>query len=143
MARKAAVRQQADIPEALTGEQSVVLAHLVAGKSQKAAAEAAGVSEQAVSRWMTSDALFVATLNAVRLEVWQTAADRLAGLAADALGTLEELLRTGSDTVRLRAAVSVLSAIGLMDAGKPNGETSAVVVASDWSRQAFIDALTF
>ena len=127
-----------DEQKALTGAQEKVLVAMLAGETQRAAARAAGVAPETVSRWMSGDALFVATLNQRRKDLWAANGAKLAELGAEAIGVLAELMQKGdSHSVRLRAAVAVLRAQTV-----PGGETDAERIRSEWSRQAMFDALS-
>lgn len=66
--------------QTLTGQQETVIAALIDGKTQKEAAELAGVTPETVSRWKASDPLFLATLNLRRQELWDAHAQRLTAL---------------------------------------------------------------
>ena len=131
----------ADDEKALTGQQEQVIALLLAGKKQRDAAESAGVAEETVSRWMHGDALFVATLNARRQDLWQATAERLLGLGGKAAATLEGLLDSESESTRLQAAKAVLKAQGLDAGGRPVAETDPQRIEREWSRAAMMDAL--
>ena len=66
--------------DVLTGAQERVIAEMLAGKTQKQAATEAGVRPETVSRWLARDALFVATLNTARMDMWDGRIERLRGL---------------------------------------------------------------
>ena len=126
----------------LTGQQEQVIGLLLAGKSQKNAAAEAKVAEETVSRWMHGDALFVATLNQRRQQLWEGNAARLQSLADKAVDTIEDLMDNGeTDAVRLRAALAVLKGQGLADAGRPEGEIDPERLEADWASKQRITAL--
>jgi len=120
----------------LSDRQLAVIAAMVAGKTQRAAADEVGVAEQTVSTWVRHDALFAAQLNRARSEVW---AGRVAGvrdLADAALEALACILRNGeSEAVRARVALAILDRCGLGEVGRPSvGPTTADAVRGEWAR---------
>ncbi len=117
----------------LSAQQEQVISLLLGGKTQREAAQEVGVAEETVSRWMNGDAEFVATLNARRLELWQANAEKLRALATKAVNTLGDLLDSEDDTLRLRAAISVLRA--LANVQPPAGPTDARSVENLWKSQ--------
>ena len=54
----------------LSIEQQNAIDHLLQGKSDRATAEAVGVSRQRVWEWRNHDPLFIAELNRQRYELW-------------------------------------------------------------------------
>jgi len=87
---------------------AVLLAHLVAGNTFAATANAAGVSERTVRRRM-KDPEFKRHPDEARVEVVRCAVNRAAASAVEAVETMIGLMRNGeSGSVRLRAAKAVL-----------------------------------
>lgn len=107
-------------PEVLTPAQEAVIDALLAGKTQAEAAALAGVAAETVSRWKRDDALFVATWQNRRRQVWDAHAQRLRNLAARALDVVE----AGIDAGDLRAAALVLKSVNLSDLAAPDPETT-------------------
>jgi len=119
----------------LSGQQLEAAALLAAGKTDEETARAVGVTQEAVAVWRSQNPYFVAELNERKKDSWNTAHDRLRGLATKAVDALEKALEDG-DT---RAAVEVLKAVGLYgNVNEPAGETDAELVlwrqAKDWAR---------
>ena len=61
----------------LSIEQANAIEHLLQGQSDRAVAEAVGVSRQTVSEWKNHDPLFIAELNRQRSEMWREARERM------------------------------------------------------------------
>ncbi len=94
----------------LTPKQHAALAALVhpANRTIGAAAEAAGVPERTLYRWLEAPE-FVTALEAAQAAAVGGAVRTLAALATEAAGTLGELLGAGyAPSVRLRAATAIL-----------------------------------
>lgn len=115
-------------PEVLTPAQEAVIDALLAGKTQAEAAALAGVAAETVSRWKRDDALFVATWQNRRRQVWDTHATRLRNLAGKALDVVE----AGIDAGDLRAAALVLKSVSLSDLTAPAPEITPEEVKHDW-----------
>lgn len=115
-------------PEVLTPAQEAVIDALLAGKSQAEAALLAGVAAETVSRWKRDDALFVATWQNRRRQVWDAHAQRLRNLASKALDVVE----AGIDAGDLRAAALVLKSVNLSDLAAPDPETTPEEVKQIW-----------
>lgn len=115
-------------PEVLTPAQEAVIDALLAGKSQAEAAALAGVAAETVTRWKKGDALFAATWQNRRRQVWDTHATRLRNLAGKALDVVE----AGIDAGDLRAAALVLKSVSLSDLTAPDPETTPEEVKQDW-----------
>jgi len=126
----------------MTGQQEKVLSLMLAGETQKAAAESAGVAPETVSRWMSGDAVFVATLNQRRQDLWDANSAGLRDLAQEAIGVLADVMRHGeTDALRLRAAVAVLKSQGLDVGERPTGKTNPERIKGDWAHETMIDAM--
>lgn len=65
----------------LSQEQMNSIEHLLQGKSDRAVAEAVGVTRQTIWEWRNHDPLFIAELNWQRYEMWKEAHERLKSLA--------------------------------------------------------------
>lgn len=95
----------------LSPKQRAAVAALVAGtpRGVLGAAEAAGVSEQALHRWLKQPA-FRAALAAAQEDAIAGAVRELTGLAASAVDVLRAVMddSNASDGVRVRAAVAAL-----------------------------------
>ena len=129
MIKKAQEKQS--LPTELSIAQESVILALLEGKSQKEAAESAGVSAEQVSRWKASDPLFVAELNRQRAELWELNRAELLTLAKEARQVVKEVLNSESDSVRLRAALAVLDRVG----NYPGGATTAREVVQEWKSE--------
>jgi hypothetical protein len=88
------------------------------------------------------DALFVATFNQRRQQLWESKAARLESLADKAIDTIEDVMENGeTDAVRLRAVLAVLKGQGLADAGRPERDTDPERIEADWPSERRITAL--
>jgi hypothetical protein len=83
---------------------------IASGSTQAEAAEAADVGVRTVRRWLTKSA-FRRVLNRYRDELVSQAAGRLASHLTRAADTLVSLLSSENETVRLRAATELLTAV--------------------------------
>jgi hypothetical protein len=99
------------VPEGFTPAQALAMASLLAGKTVTAASRAAGVSRSTVHRWLSDDPEFMAYYGQARREMSDAVEQGLRLLSASAVSTIRVLLtrRRVSDSVKLRAAVEVLS----------------------------------
>ena len=117
----------------LSIEQANAIEHLLQGQSDRAAAEAVGVSRQTVSEWKNHDPLFIAELNRQRSEMWREARERMKSLANRALDVVELQLGSSEPKAALAAAKYVLQGTQLLgDTDLPkSGPTSpeAVIMA--------------
>lgn len=98
----------------LSPEQMNALEHMLQGHSDRAVAEAVGVSRQVVWDWRNNDPLFIAELNRQRVELWREARERLRSLANHALDVLEQQLNSGDPKAALAAAKYVLQGTKLL-----------------------------
>lgn len=131
------VKAEDAAPEVLTPAQEAVIDALLAGKSQAEAAALAGVAAETVTRWK-SNALFMATWQNRRRQVWDAHAQRLHKLAGKALDVVED----GIDAGDLRAAALVLKSVNLADLAAPEAETTAEDLARDWEKDRFMKTLS-
>ena len=87
----------------------ILAAALASGKTHRAAADAAGMSDRTVRRRLEAPE-FRAMVSAQRMELVTQVADRLAGLAPQAVETMYSLLSDDNPpAVRCKAAQAVLS----------------------------------
>ena len=93
--------------EKLTRKQEQAIAALLSEATVASAAEKAGVSEVTIYRWFKLDA-FMAAYREARREVVEKAIAQLQQSSWAASTTLIRLLGSGSDSVRLRAALAIL-----------------------------------
>jgi hypothetical protein len=98
----------------LSIEQENAVEHLLQGQSDRAVAEAAGVSRQTVWEWRNHDPLFIAELNRQRFEMWQEARERLKSLANRALDVVELQLDSEDPKASLAAAKYILQGTRLL-----------------------------
>lgn len=131
--------RQTEAPRELTPAQDLALAALLAGQTQEAAAEAAGVTRQTVSEWARRDSLFIATLNQRRQDLWAGHTDRLRGLVGKAVDVLETGLDSPDERVKLAAAAHVFKMLGSLT---PQGATDPRDVENDWQREKEIQLLS-
>ncbi len=109
----------------LSIEQQNAIDHLLQGKSDRATAEAVGVSRQTVWEWRKKDVLFITELNRQRSEMWSEARDRMKSLANRALDVLEMQLDNSDSKASLAAARYVLQGTQLLgDTSLPPGPTT-------------------
>ena len=130
------VKAEDAAPEVLTPAQEAVIDQLLAGKSQAEAAALAGVAAETVTRWK-GNALFMATWQNRRRQVWDAHAQRLRTLAGRALDVVE----AGLDADDLRAAALVLKSVNLSDLTAPEPETTAEDLTRDWEKDRFMRTL--
>jgi hypothetical protein len=98
----------------LSQEQQNAIEHLLQGKSDRAVAEAVGVSRQTVSEWKNHDVLFIAELNRQRSELWWEAHQRLKSLANRALDVVEVQLDSDDPKAALAASKYILQGTRLL-----------------------------
>lgn len=98
----------------LSQEQMNSIEHLLQGKSDRAVAEAVGVTRQTIWEWRKRDVLFIAELNRQRSELWREAHQRLKSLANRALDVVEVHLDSGDPKASLAAARYILQGTRLL-----------------------------
>ena len=108
----------------LTATQQNVINLLLLGNNQRMAAKEAGVAAETVSRWKASDAAFMTVLANARRDIWDSQVQRLRNLSGLAIDTLEGLLESEVEAIRLRAAQAVLKAVALGDVAQPDDYTT-------------------
>src|SRR5271154_26474 len=102
----------------LTQAQAAALPLLAAGAKKKDAAAVAGVCPQTISTWL-QEPHFSSVLQAQREQLAALAADGLREATVVAVATVVDLMRTGNDSIRLKAAAYFLDRIVLISAGDP------------------------
>jgi hypothetical protein len=111
---------KSDKTRQLSIEQENAIDHLLQGKSDRATAEAVGVSRQTVWEWRNHDRLFIAELNRQRYELWSEAKARMKSLANRALDVVELQLGSEDPKAALAAARYVLQGTQLLGETKLN-----------------------
>src|SRR5918996_3725167 len=106
-------RQKSTHSAELSQSQMAAVAAITAGCSITGAASRVGIDRSTIYLWL-KQAAFVAELNRAKTEQVQLVKDELRALAVDATRTLRDLLTAPETppTIRLRAAVAVLQAVG-------------------------------
>jgi hypothetical protein len=100
------------------------IAALVAGRTVKDAADAAGVARETVHRWRRDDLQFIAALNRERRDARDAVSAEVRALGRDAVAVLRKLLRSRSTPPALRARIAWDLLTGLGATGpEPFGET--------------------
>lgn len=127
-----------DQEKSITPQQEAVILALLEGKTQKEAAEAAGVAPETVSRWMKRDAVFVATLNARRKDLWNAHREKLRAQVREAVTVMGDLLKSENERVRLQAATAILRTASDL---APGGETEPEKVRKAWEEAELWDAI--
>ena len=105
----------------LTQQQMNAIGLIMEGKSDRAVAEAVGVTRQTVNEWRNRDIIFIAALNKERIELWREARERLKSLTGQAIDVLGRQLESDDPKVALAAARHILQVnnlLGGMDAPK-------------------------
>ena len=98
----------------LSQEQLNSTEHLLQGKSDRAVAEAVGVTRQTIWEWRNHDVLFIAELNRQRSDLWSEAHQRLKSMANRALDAVELQLDSGDPKASLAAAKYILQGTRLL-----------------------------
>ncbi len=83
---------------------------LAAGTSCQDTAQQCGVTPETISHWKR-DPNFRAHLSQLKRDAVESARERLRNLNAKAVGVLEELLASSSDSIRIRAAQYILDSM--------------------------------
>jgi len=105
----------------LSQQQMNAIGLIMEGKSDRAVAEAIGVTRQTVNEWRNQDVIFIAALNKERIELWAEARERLKSLTGQAVDVLGRQLESSDPKIALAAARHVLQVnnfLGGMDAPK-------------------------
>ncbi len=114
------------IRHALSVEQENAIDLLVAGTSDRETAEAIGVSRQTVCGWRNHHPIFIAALNASRLETWGASSDRLRALLPKALDCLEGAITGEAPDWKAAAKIVELAGLDRQGAGVPNLGPSSI-----------------
>jgi len=94
----------------LTQQQYNALDLLIAGRSDREAAEQVGVERETVTRWRLYNPAFQAGLNRRREEIWGSCIDRMRSLLLKALEATEEVLADGGNPSRAKVALELVKA---------------------------------
>jgi hypothetical protein len=107
-----------EAPEAtLTSQQTTALPLLAAGAKKRDAAAAAGVCPQTISAWL-QEPHFSAVLKTKREQLAGLAVERLKEATDRAVATVIELMESGGEPSRLKAAIYLLDRVLLLAAGE-------------------------
>jgi len=123
----------------LSIEQANAIEHLLQGQSDRAVAEAVGVSRQTIWEWRNHDPLFIAELNRQRSEMWREARERMKSLANRALDVVELQLDSGDPKASLAAAKYILQGTRLLgdtDLPKDGPTTPEAVILKELRSEA-------
>lgn len=118
-------------PAELTPAQEGAIGALVEGQPLGDVAGVAGVSVAVLVEWLQTDARFIAAMNVRRQAEYDQQAQRARALVTQALDTLAETMDGYGGVERkhkLQAAALVLRAAGLVELGRPEGETNPKVI---------------
>lgn len=116
--------QQSSMPALLfelTPAQQKAVALLAAGESGRKTAQQVGVTPECLSHWRRLPS-FNAALHSLRAEALGSARDALLALGTKAVQTLDDLMSSANDQIRLRAATAVLQ---LLQRDAPNVQPGA------------------
>jgi transcriptional regulator with XRE-family HTH domain len=105
----------------LSQQQMNAIGLIMEGKSDRAVAEAVGVTRQTVNEWRNRDVIFIAALNKERQDLWREARERLKSLTGQAVDVLGRQLESNDPKIALAAARHILQVnnlLGGMDAPK-------------------------
>ncbi len=129
---------QIDKSGQLNPEQEQAIALILTGAKDQAIADKIGVTRQTVNGWRNHNADFMAVLNQRRAVIWEGHTERLRGLAAGAIDTLENALQDDDPKEARAAAVHILKACGLYGQSlQPLGEVDPTQI----EREQRVDAL--
>jgi hypothetical protein len=105
---RAEKRRQREAEEAeRAARQDAAIMALVSGATKTDAAQAAGISRDTLYQWL-ADSRFQQRLRDERAFVWAEYKDRLRAIATKAASTVDALLDSDDEKVRLGAAAAVL-----------------------------------
>jgi len=94
-------------------KQDLAISLLAKGSLHKDVAKELDVTPQTISAWLREPS-FVAAINTMKMDNLESSRDKLHALFATATSTIEDIMVNGdSDSVRLKAAQSVLDASGV------------------------------
>lgn len=115
MSRKVKEKEAPD----LSAQQVKALGLLLAGQTQRDVAAELGINEATISRWLNYDTQFIAAHNAGLQSLYDAGLAELLDLRRRAFGVLGDLLGSGDEATRLKAAGIVLR----QEIAKPSGPT--------------------
>ena len=117
------VRDVQQIATVLRREQAVALELLLMGHSYIEVGKSLGVRRETVWRWKQSDPVFRAALDERRESLADAAAERLRGLADQAVSVVQAALNARDADPKL--AMALLSALGVLERGRALGQALA------------------
>lgn len=110
----------------LSPQQEQEIGLLLLGKTDEAIAAEIGVCRQTVNRWQHDDALFIATINQRRAEIWASVSDRFRNLLVLSLDRVFSELEQSDDIDTALAVMKMCkidpSVIGPVDAAEIEGD---------------------
>lgn len=130
----------------LKPKQEIAALRVASGEKLKDIAKDLDISAATMSNWQ-KDPHFVAAVNANRKELLKYSSDRLASLAAIAMDSLEDLVKSDDHKVRFQAIKLIMEANGLigdsdqalMRYGAWIGPTSPEGVMKELQNKAWFD----
>ena len=103
--------------ESLSAKKTIAACLIAAGMTHKEAAEKVNVTPQTISTWM-HDPAFKARIDNLKMKALLKAQDKMRGLAATAIDTIESIVKdSSSDKARLDAAKYILETIKINPSG--------------------------
>jgi hypothetical protein len=125
----------------LQPEHEQAIALILAGETDQAIADAVGVTRQTVNGWRNHHPEFIAELNQRRAVIWEGHTERLRGMAAGALDTLEAALQDDDPKEARAAAVHILKACGLYGQSlQPQGMIDPEAIAKKQTMQSLLNS---
>ena len=113
----------------LSVSQEKALELIILGQNDRVVAESLSIVRQTVHKWRNYTPLFVANLNAIRHDLWDSQKERMGCLSARALDVLQENRESDNLQLRQAAAVHILKSGCLYgESLKPNGEIAKMEV---------------
>jgi len=120
---------KSDKTRQLSPQQDQAIGLLLLGKTDEAIAAEIGVCRQTVNRWQHDDALFIATINQRRAEIWASVSDRFRNLLVLSLDRVFSELEQSDDIDTALAVMKMCkidpSKIGPVDAAEIEGDRLA------------------
>ena len=125
----------------LQPEKEQAIALILTGQTDKAIADAVGVTRQTVNGWRNHNPEFMAVLNQHRAVIWEAHTERLRGLASGAIDTLADALDDDDPKEQRAAAVHILKACGLYGQSlQPFGAIDPEVIKSEQRRENLLNS---
>jgi hypothetical protein len=112
----------------LSEQQRAAVELLVAGKTDKEAAQTLNLPGDSVAKWRMHDPVFQATLNACRAEAWRAGIDRLRSMVPQALDALADELARPDNPERCKIALDILRLAKLSDIAPQGPEEPETIV---------------